>query len=518
MSKISELEAEVGLPLLIHSGRNQDPMRFAPRATAMPPQIDGGHFTEIDPRCSDLETCGVKILSLVLPPGTERDRYADAGTRPPGRAWQEINHRWPQSMLVEGATPYQYRGHIWQPPEGYTPPRNWHQIEFSPAPRATIQSTVRVYYNTALRVVALPFYLEYFDSQRLNFDEVIAAPVRLIAEALDMDSLAETAAEAAREAFIAAVSDRTTGQAAQAREEANQAESNVIAYQRNLGMAIANLHQANLRAVELERAEAAGTSIDPADEWAALNRNSKLASVSSRNGTLILRTVELTLTDPHTGDVAPLGEMEITLPLNPASGGRIVVRNLTNSQGGRAHPHVGGGGEPCWGTIGPTIMQASATQEYGALTELLLQFLEVYNPEDSWGSYARPWFERARQNGRLNENGDDESAEAPESTDDDGLTPLQRAARELGITQVTELPPLRFDEAQATPVCPSCASNGGVRSEDAEEYYCERCDRYFVPTGAIVPCSNCGSTDIEPSTREGYRFYCRACGTHYQAE
>lgn len=138
-------------------------------------------------------------------------------------------------------------------------------------------------------------------------------------------------------------------------------------------------------------------TIDPETEWEALNRHEKVDKFTVVGDRLTFETVDLTLTDPDTGESAPLGRFRISFPMGPGSGRGIQIENLTNGKDDgsgrtRAHPHVANG-RPCFGNIMNEIARMGAAGEVGGMLELLLQYLQTYNPRDDYGRFAGLWFE-----------------------------------------------------------------------------------------------------------------------------
>jgi hypothetical protein len=56
------------------------------------------------------------------------------------------------------------------------------------------------------------------------------------------------------------------------------------------------------------------------------------------------------------------------------------------------HPHIDGEGKPCWGNIAETVAYLSAGYQFGALADLIIQFLKSVNINDQAGRYLfRCW-------------------------------------------------------------------------------------------------------------------------------
>jgi len=73
--------------------------------------------------------------------------------------------------------------------------------------------------------------------------------------------------------------------------------------------------------------------------------------------------------------------------------GRLFLRNLTNRYETYDHPHIENG-RPCLGNIQEWVHRLLAQGEFGAATELLLQYLKTVNPAD-WRKAVTHWAEDA---------------------------------------------------------------------------------------------------------------------------
>jgi hypothetical protein len=129
-------------------------------------------------------------------------------------------------------------------------------------------------------------------------------------------------------------------------------------------------------------------------EFDALLRHDKVDAVGIRNQEVLVKTVELDITNPDTSESWPLGAFEIELPLTPDRSNRISVINRTGARtdGGSTyhHPHVLNDA-PCFGAIEEQIVQSLSSGEINGTFELLLEYLQTFNPEDSYGQHIRYW-------------------------------------------------------------------------------------------------------------------------------
>lgn len=155
--------------------------------------------------------------------------------------------------------------------------------------------------------------------------------------------------------------------------------------------------------------------------WDALRAHPKVDGIRSEGSYIIIRTHGLDLHDPDdTNRSCYLGCFDIKIGM-PGSGYGVKMRNLDNRQQEDYwdHPHVENQ-NACFGDIASLIGDLQANGEIMGLFEVLIQYLETYNPSDSWGSHARYWFDAARRrNANPAPNSTPDAATANTETTDD---------------------------------------------------------------------------------------------------
>lgn len=133
-------------------------------------------------------------------------------------------------------------------------------------------------------------------------------------------------------------------------------------------------------------------------EFDALLRHNKVDAVGIRDQELLIKTVELDIGNPHSGYRVPLGAFEITIPLDAR---RYEYFTITNRTGARVpndsdetfhHPHIVGS-NVCLGAIEEQVITALSQGEINGGFELLLEYLQTYNPDDPYGDNIRYWNE-----------------------------------------------------------------------------------------------------------------------------
>jgi len=132
-------------------------------------------------------------------------------------------------------------------------------------------------------------------------------------------------------------------------------------------------------------------------EFDSLVRHPKVEAVGLRDDSLLIKTTEITMTHPESGERKILGEMEIDLPLKSSNASELQIMNRTNAKqengGGDSvwqHPHIEDV-YPCFGSIEPQMIDLLCNGEFPAVFELLIQYLESFNPEDSLASNWNYW-------------------------------------------------------------------------------------------------------------------------------
>ena len=247
-------------------------------------------------------------------------------------------------------------------------------------------------------VAAIGFRLdgpEYNDEwAKFNWEVLLGEPLRAAASddiATLMEELRASRLERTFQAFVTQGRDRAL---AGVRQTISRETQNLTGYQERITQAMRTLADLNKQLASLE-----ATLEDGVDIWTRrfeeLCAHSKLTDVDFQNEAFILTTDHLRMTHPTTGDSRWLGRVKITVPISNTMFG-IRFENLDNPKAHRAHPHVEGNGPdsgPCFGAISSTVSQLHSSMELMALTDVLIMFLESFNPRDDWGSYAAYWFD-----------------------------------------------------------------------------------------------------------------------------
>lgn len=143
---------------------------------------------------------------------------------------------------------------------------------------------------------------------------------------------------------------------------------------------------AMLRAVE-EGGDQRATIVE---QFMRLLEDERIDKIEFISNQVILITNHLNLMHPETRQDVYLGKMRWVMDMDGYS---IRVTNLTNERGGRAHPHVGTSGAPCFGAMGSSIVENLQRGDFEASIELIFSFFASVNLTDDWGRLARWWFQ-----------------------------------------------------------------------------------------------------------------------------
>lgn len=231
--------------------------------------------------------------------------------------------------------------------------------------------------------------------EHVDLDTVLGDPIRR-----SLDASAErvrAASEAARDAFVAASRNNRGARLTRLRDEIAGLETQLTNYERSARTTLAGL---KTRSQEIEFLESQTDDQDEslARQFELLVNHPKVATITTEGGYrgsdhIAIETIGINMLYEDEGESVYLGRIKIVIP-PPGSGDAdefVRMYNLDNEREGRAHPHVGGGGVPCFGDSHGIFYDTWQAGEITALFELCLQFLESFNPEDSWGAYARYW-------------------------------------------------------------------------------------------------------------------------------
>lgn len=123
--------------------------------------------------------------------------------------------------------------------------------------------------------------------------------------------------------------------------------------------------------------------------WDHAMVNNVTWTVYDGQGTLTVRTEDIYMYSPDKDERVLLGKFDIKINPNNRS---VLFAALGSVRNGRMHPHVPETGSACWGGQTTLVTQLLMDWEIMPFIDLCINFLQGYNPNDSWGSWASYWF------------------------------------------------------------------------------------------------------------------------------
>lgn len=226
--------------------------------------------------------------------------------------------------------------------------------------------------------------------QRIQWDDLLFNPLLLT---LNPDAIATLMAERQErsfEAFKEYMNGRSEVILRDARRQIAQYERNLRDYATHYANTMRSLAQERTRVDSLQAI--VGNDADAmAERFASIAGHPRLEGFWFTGGQLTLMTTpDIRLTHPVSGETRWLGAFRITVNLGD---NQVWLFNLNTKRGNRDHPHVNNGG-PCWGDAYQLVNKLILDGELYALVDVLVQYLETFNPRDDWGAYAAYWFDR----------------------------------------------------------------------------------------------------------------------------
>ncbi len=227
--------------------------------------------------------------------------------------------------------------------------------------------------------------------EHFNWDQVLLPPLDACG---DPEWVAEREArreEANRERFLEIASMRDDGEIRGIRTRIADHADQLTSAQQMLEQNRQSLReQQELLDAVLARRDSGGLTPEAVErEYEALKRHAHVVGIRwSRPQVLTIRTDDIELTHPNTGDTTIVGRFSIDF--NFETGG-VSVHNLTNRRGNWDHPHVSNG-DFCQGELAPTIHRLMSRRQIGAAVNMAVAALEYCDPEDDWGRHVEWWF------------------------------------------------------------------------------------------------------------------------------
>lgn len=192
--------------------------------------------------------------------------------------------------------------------------------------------------------------------------------------------------EAAMRLFVSDMQQSRDGLIENRRRDLTSYEQQIRSYQNSMQEQITAARNTQREIDSLERTDSLSEE-DLRAQWEAIQRHAYVVNVDYRNGRMTIDTKALAMEHPDTGERVGIGHFRIEM--DPSSG-HVHLRNQDGGRRGRDHPHVQEG-EACWGNIGSQITRYVSDRNYSSAFELIIPYLQSFNPQDDWGRYAA-WF------------------------------------------------------------------------------------------------------------------------------
>jgi hypothetical protein len=113
-----------------------------------------------------------------------------------------------------------------------------------------------------------------------------------------------------------------------------------------------------------------------------------LFSGSTKTGVISVFTEHLFTQELSDHTIRDLGEYRIDIHTN---GSGIRIYNLTREIDDHPHPHHAGDHKPCLGNIQEGIAKLVASYEFSIVAQIMLQFLQTINEQDTYGKRVFQW-------------------------------------------------------------------------------------------------------------------------------
>jgi hypothetical protein len=128
-------------------------------------------------------------------------------------------------------------------------------------------------------------------------------------------------------------------------------------------------------------------------QWKALMEHplvrTSTLTFDAPNRQISYQTVHLHMQE-YGGEELSLGEFKVTFRLGGGAH-EVFFENLTGRrEDGWDHPHISGGGA-CWGNMESEVSNALMNGDLALGNELILRYLQHWNPDDDYGRHSRWW-------------------------------------------------------------------------------------------------------------------------------
>jgi hypothetical protein len=222
----------------------------------------------------------------------------------------------------------------------------------------------------------------------LDMEKFLGEPIRAAFAAVG--ARGERDRVEARRRFLEAVNTTRRNRVTHLRREGTRIRNNISEWERYIQENMINRRDNENELHALENDDVDNTSQYEA-HWNAFLNHPRVERIAVEGNNMAIFTDGINITDPRDNRSTYLGKFKMLIPFGAA--GQILYKNIDNTKQGRHHPHVEENGVPCLGEIATLVAELRSNGELSALLEISFQYLESYNPEDSWARYATRWFD-----------------------------------------------------------------------------------------------------------------------------
>lgn len=202
--------------------------------------------------------------------------------------------------------------------------------------------------------------------------------------------------EDSRKTYVNFLIQGLTSERERTKEEVKEAQENVVKYRKAVVASLRSLERNSIALSNIEKSLGEGRKKFER-EFDALLATPKVTSVKITDSKIEIRTETLYCVDPRNDVEHEIGKFKIVIE-NPFEDDNSCVwihnssRQVSTENYPEMHaPHVFENGEPCWGNIEDTVSDLLSKIDLGMLVQIILQFLQNCNVNDSAGVGINKW-------------------------------------------------------------------------------------------------------------------------------
>lgn len=263
-----------------------------------------------------------------------------------------------------------------------------------PYPTWMLEGTPHPLGNVAYRVITMPFWWHNSSTSQGRLDQMRNSFEAALLMAIDREMHAETIAAAAhelRDSIAEMMEARSSENIAELRDEVPRLIREQADYERHIRQNNQRLDEIRIQLEALDETALSEDQLKDAVqiELDQLVNNPHIVTTTMEHGVgIVVHTRALTMRTPD-GETADAGEFKITINFRTQS---LTVLNLTRRLAGYDHPHVTEG-HFCTGDQRRIVNQLMDRGEIAATIALVIDLLQHVNPDDTYTTEWRAWFD-----------------------------------------------------------------------------------------------------------------------------